>query len=85
MLAFAGQDSGRENTPERWLTRGSVVAPAAAGIRSENTGPNLNDGVANLRTSKDIDRYMQLTPRIRNTLEAFDEVARYLINRTARL
>jgi VWFA-related protein len=54
--------------------------PAQPGSGVDNTGPNLNDVIGNLRTFEDINTSFQLSLRIRYTLDGLNELARYLSN-----
>jgi VWFA-related protein len=54
--------------------------PAQPGSGIDNTGPNLNDVIGNLRTFEDINTSFQLSLRIRYTLDGLNELARYLSN-----
>jgi VWFA-related protein len=52
----------------------------APGAGLENVGPSLSDVVANLKTFEDINSAFQLELRIRYTLDALNQLARYLAN-----
>jgi len=54
--------------------------PAPPGSRISNTGPSLSDAVANLKTFEDLTTSFQASLRARYTLDAMNELARYLAN-----
>jgi len=72
---------GGEGTPDSLSDFVATTAPPAApGAGLENTGPSSTDLTANLKTFEATTDAFQLELRIRYTLDALNQLARYLAN-----